>query len=634
MFRLRRYAKNPILLPDPDHEWESQAVFNGCPIQKGGNIHLLYRGFSGSVSSIGHAVSKNGVNFTNRHQLIKPELEWERFGCEDPRVTYINNKYFIFYTALSEYPPTPHGIKIGLAISQDMNSIDKKYLVTPFNSKAMALFPERINGKLMAILTVNTDLPPAKIALACFKDKKQIWSKEYWSKWHNKLDKHVLPLLRTSQDHLEVGAPPIKTPYGWLIIYSYIKNYLSCPRVFSIEAVLLNFQNPFKIISRTLDPILVPEEKYELEGIVPNIVFPSGALIKNKKIHIYYGAADTTCCVASGSLKKLIKDMPIRKKPNFIKVRHSTRLERFAGNPILVSRPELEWESKAVFNSAAIYLDNKVHLLYRAMSRNNVSVIGYANSQDGIHIDERLSYPIYIPRQSFEMQMRPGNSGCEDPRITLTEDKLYMLYTAVNGINPPRVALTSIKTDEFLRQRWNWQEPILISPPKEMDKNACILSRKIRNKYAILHRLGQSIYIDFVDDLNFKNSKWLEKKQILMGPRINNWDNRKIGITGPPIETKNGWLLIYHGVSDPGGIYKLGVALLDLYNPGKVIHRSNFPILEPRMQYEIQGPTHNVVFSCGSVVIKDTLYVYYGGGDKVIGVAIKKIKNLINSISF
>ena len=178
-----------------------------------------------SVSSIGYAKSDDGLNFSARRQFIKPQYDWEKFGCEDPRITKLDGKYFIFYTALSNYPYTPEGIKVGLATSLDLEKIEEKHPVTPFNAKAMALFPERIGGKIAAILTANTDKPPSKICIAMFDSTDQIWSFSNWDKWYKSLDYHVVPLCRLDADQVEVGAPPVKTDHGWLIVYSYISNY-------------------------------------------------------------------------------------------------------------------------------------------------------------------------------------------------------------------------------------------------------------------------------------------------------------------------------------------------------------------------------------------------------------------------
>lgn len=305
----KRAKSNPILLPDTEHPWEAKATFNGCPALGDKKIHFVYRAIGAdNTSSIGYASSTTGDNFKNRRQFLRPEFDWEKYGCEDPRVTKLGSSYYIFYTALSEFPFRAEGIKVGLAITKDFKNY-KKYPVTTFNSKAMALFPGKIDKKMVAILTADTDRPPAKISLAFFDKPGQLTSPKYWDNWYKNIAEHQLHLERSPHDHVEVGAPPLKTKYGWLLFYSYIQNYFTPPATFGIEAVLLDLNNPTQIIKRTIEPLLVPEADYEKFGAVPNIAFPSGALLTGDTIDLYYGAADTVCARASGSLKALLKEM-------------------------------------------------------------------------------------------------------------------------------------------------------------------------------------------------------------------------------------------------------------------------------------------------------------------------------------
>lgn len=626
MITLKRFEQNPVLAPNPQSDWEAEAAFNGCPILENNTVHLLYRAMSYpvvhegvhmSVSTIGLAESHDGISFQDRRQFIKPEYEWERFGCEDARVTRLGDKYFIFYTALSNYPFNAEGIKVGLAITYNFKDIVAKHQVTPFNAKAMSLFPGKVNGKIAAILTANTDNPPAKISIALFDNEEQIWSKEYWDEWYANLDSHSLNLQRSANDHVEVGAPPILTKDGWLLVYSYIKNYFVGAPIFTIEAVLLDLNDPQKIVGRTKGALLSPEMTYEKEGKVPNIVFPSGTYVKNGKLIVSYGGADTNCSMASCDLNRLLAEM---KNSEIFNV----KAERYEKNPILEPSLENAWEAKAVFNPGAIYLNNKVHILYRAMSRDNISTIGYASSLNGFDVHERLLEPVYVPRAEFETM------GCEDPRLTVLGSKIYMLYTAFDGVNPPRVALTSISIKDFTAQNWNWAMPILISPPGTDDKDAAIFPAKFKEKYAILHRLNDSIDLDFVKSLSFANKKFLNGS-VLMSPREGMWDSLKIGIASTPIKTKHGWLLLYHGVSKEDHKYRLGAALLDLTNPAKVLVRSDKPILEPEMPYELSGQTNDVVFPCGSIVSDDTLFIYYGGADSVVGMATLDMDKIFSS---
>jgi predicted GH43/DUF377 family glycosyl hydrolase len=105
-----------------------------------------------------------------------------------------------------------------------------------------------------------------------------------------------------------------------------------------------------------------------------------------------------------------------------------------------------------------------------------------------------------------------------------------------------------------------------------------------------------------------------------------------VGFGGPPIKTEKGWLVFYHGV-DQQHVYRLGVVLLDLKDPTKVLYRSQEPVLEPRETYEVNGQTPNVVFSCGVVEREGFFLVYYGAADKVIALAKIPHENLLNSLS-
>jgi predicted GH43/DUF377 family glycosyl hydrolase len=336
-------------------------------------------------------------------------------------------------------------------------------------------------------------------------------------------------------------------------------------------------------------------------------------------------------------------------------------LERFDGNPILEPQSMHWWESKAAFNPGAIYEQGKVHIVYRAIGDSDVSVLGYASSIDGFHIGERLDKPIYVPREPFEgaglvypTVSNPqvtyvsaeddeeeeedyvsggGLGGCEDPRLTRIDDRVFMTYVAFDGYSPPRVALSSIHINDFLAKNWQWKKPVLISPPGVVDKNACILPERIDSKYVIFHRIYPNILIDFVDDLDYDGTtRWL-KGEFKIRPRASYWDSRKIGAGAPPIKTKDGWLLIYHGVGerDPGR-YKIGAMLLDRKDPTRVLSRSEEPILEPQVWYENEGWKSGVIYPCGAVVIKDRLLVYYGGADKVACVASAKLDELLDHL--
>jgi len=637
MYVVKRSEHNPILVPNRDHYWEEFATFNMCPIKKGKTIYGFYRAISAvdkitvqqQTSIIGLGKSKEGIHFEERVPFIIPEEPWDVHGCEDPRVTFFEGKYYIFYTALSGYPFNKDNIKVAVAISKDLKKVDERHLVTPFNAKAMTLFPNRINGKITVIFSAHTDMPPAKMAIASFGKIEQLWDESFWKEWEKNIDSNLVDFRRNQYDHLEIGVPPIKTKYGWLLIYSHIQNYFQSPenldRIFGIEAVLLDINDCTKILGRTNGPILVPEESYELSGYISNVIFPTGAILEKDRLSIYYGAADTTTCVAYVSLKDLIGSMYIETKEDWY-------FKRGLTNPIISPKPENSWEATATFNPAAIYLKNKIHILYRTLSNDNTSYIGYASSLDGFTISERLLEPVYSPREDFEIKkISNGNSGCEDPRITQIGKNLYICYTAYDSIGPPRVAVSSITVSDFLTHRWNWTKPALITPPGFDDKDTCIFPEKLDDGYFVLHRVGNEICGDYLKSLDFKNDV-VNKCIRIIGPRRNAWDSSKVGISAPPIKTKYGWLLLYHGVSKSHNTYRVGVVLLDLKDPAIVLARSSDAIFEPEEEYEKIGIVNNVVFPCGMVLKGSLLYIYYGGADKVVGVATMKLSILLSSL--
>lgn len=324
--------------------------------------------------------------------------------------------------------------------------------------------------------------------------------------------------------------------------------------------------------------------------------------------------------------KEIIEDLPEGGTTG------NTGFVRFSENPIISPDPAIAWRAKATFNPAAIYLKGKIHLLFRAQGDNKVSSFGYANSKDGFVVDEISDEPIYTPSAPFEQSTAPGwNSGCEDPRITQIDDRLYMTYTAYDGTNPPRVALTSIDVSDFIDKKWKWDEPKLISPPGVDDKDACLIKKVRGDGLVAFHRLGNVIWLDSLRDLSFPQKKFLTGEIIALA-RPDMWDNVKIGIAAPPLETENGWLLFYHAVSNPGFVYKLGAMLLDFEDPRKILARSESPLLEPSTQYEKTGQVNDIVFSCGAVIVDGTVFLYYGGGDMVVCVATAPVSSILSGL--
>lgn len=628
-----RSQHNPLISPDPKNPWEAKAAFNPSVVFTDGSYHMVYRALSEEsehegrrmqVSTIGYASGTAKDVFTNHKQLLNPSEAWDKYGLEDPRITKIDDEFFVFYTALSDFPFSPSGIKIGVAVFKDFQTPAEKHLITPFNAKAMVLLPEKINGKYVALLTVNTDLPPSSIGVALFDRKEDIWSQAYWRTWYQNLHTHTLPLSRLNSDQLEVGAVPVRTDAGWLMLYAHIQHYYEEDRrIFGVEAVLLDANNPQKVLARTEGPVFTAKTRYEEEGIVPHVAFPSGATLEKDTLNLYYGGADTVCCLANCDISDLMKDMQFH-SPVALKA------IRPLPEPLLLPDTSHEWEAKAVFNPAAFYLGGTIHILYRAMGQDNTSVLGHATSKDGLQLDTRSEMPFYVPRAEFESKRNPGdNSGCEDPRITVIGDTIYMCYTAYDGESVPRVALTSISVTDFTNHKNNWTYPVLISPPGIDDKDAAIFPERINGKFVIAHRIQSSIVFDFVDSLEFDGkSQWL-KSIAYIPPRGNSWDSDKIGLSAPPLKCDKGWVMLYHGISKTSHEYRVGALLLDLNNPEKVLARTPWPILEPVTRFEREGIVSNVVFPCGVVLKNDTLFIYYGGADSVTCAATLSFSELV-----
>lgn len=650
MFVIRREPHNPILSPRRERPWEGIATFNPSVVRHDDGYRLFYRAFgtphgfqtpAAGLSTIGMAFSEDGIHFHSRKQVIAPKEVWEVAGCEDPRVTFFEGKWYVFYTALGGFPFGPDNIKVAVGVSDDPTEFTERHLITPFNAKAATLFPERVNGDIVLLLTAHTDWteahPRPTIAIARAKEMTDFFDVGYWQRWHDDLQSHAIPdLRRTEHDHVEVGAAPVKTDQGWLLIYSHIINYYDeKSRIFSVEAAILDGDDPQKLVSRT-ESLLVPQEFYEEYGLVPHIVFPTSATVEDGRLDIWYGGADTVCAKASVKLPDLLRALdPETPARTFIRGKE---------NPILAPQGD-GFEARDVFNPAAIDIEGNVYILYRAMGADNTSTIGMAVSKDGISIDERLPEPVYVPRAEFELKKgKPdGNSGCEDPRIALIGDTLHLTYTAYDGVNPPAGAGSSISIDDFLARRWNkWSMPAILTPPNIDDKDLALLPEQVDGNYLLYHRINNQICADLLPGVG--EGKRVSRCIEVMWPRLGMWDSEKIGVAAPPLKVPLhgkasqksrsedwGWLMIYHGVSRHA-TYRLGAALL-ASDGITVLSRTADPVFEPAAPYEKEGEIPNVVFSCGAVVRDDTIYLYYGAADKVVGVATASLSHMIDALT-
>ncbi len=424
---------------------------------------------------------------------------------------------------------------------------------------------------------------------------------------------------------------------GLVVLYSALNRAYKL----SLGAVIVDKNNYRKILWRSRSPIWTQPKEWKSGEA--NFV---GSFYRGKRLLVYWDFCGelkaisisnpwTIISCVKASKKKVLKKQKQIKPAKVVTTQKRIRqleLERHEKNPIIGPIEEHAWESRETFNPAAIYLDGKVHLLYRALGDKGISVLGYASSEDGINITERLEKPVYAPVQPFEYggtkkvnycyPYSSGGSwsGCEDPRLSVIGRRIYMTYVAFNGSCPPGVALTSISVKDFLAKNWNWKIPKLISKPGEIQKNWVVFPEKINGKFAILHSISPNVSIDYFNSL--------DNKKIIIESYHNNkaddkrWDNILRGVGSPPIKTDYGWLVFYHAMDrrDPNR-YKVGAMILDYNNPQKVLHRSIQPILEPNEKYENEGSKSGVVYVCGSVIKDEKIYVYYGGADRFTCVA-------------
>jgi len=328
------------------------------------------------------------------------------------------------------------------------------------------------------------------------------------------------------------------------------------------------------------------------------------------------------------------------------------------GGIILEGREGVEFESGGVLNSACVEKDGIVHMFYRAVKKENFSTIGYCQIKDDKLI-YRADKPLLVPEYDYE------SKGMEDPRITFFEGRYYMLYTAYDGKN----ALVAYATSLDLK---TWEKKGVISPQMSYDraedifrnnkldrryslferwyrfalgddvklweKDAALFPKRINGKIAMIHRVLPGIQICFFDKFEDLDNKYWEKyladlgNYIILDPQAK-FESGYVGGGCVPIETSEGWLLIYHGVDIEGNqrIYQAGAMLLDKNNPLKIIGKTKQPLFLSKESWK-KGPMGNVVvvFPTGAIIKQDVLYIYYGAGDRRI--AYKKIgmKELIS----
>jgi predicted GH43/DUF377 family glycosyl hydrolase len=294
---MKRFQGNPILEPIGTNAWESRRVFNAGVIAANNKVHILYRAMGNDgVSRIGYAASSDGYHIDERLPLpiFEPASEAEMNGCEDPRLTLLDDILLMAYTAFGKYANhqvyqialTSINIKDFLAKQWNWS---QRHLAFPgIHNKDALIFPKKLDGKYVMFHRFEPD--------ACIARSDDL------RRWYDL--KFVLGPRTRSWDSWKVGAagPPIELNEGWLFIYHGV----SVDKVYSLGVALLDRNNPEEVLFRSEEPILSPVEDYERFGKVPNVVFSCGNTLEDDQVLVYYGGADSVLCVATYDLCELL----------------------------------------------------------------------------------------------------------------------------------------------------------------------------------------------------------------------------------------------------------------------------------------------------------------------------------------
>lgn len=324
--RLLRLKENPILEPDPGHWWESEAVFNPAALYSGGRVHLLYRALgTDGISRIGYASSSDGIHFDERlpypvfqpdrsfgipnHNRVYGPLSYSQTsyasgggwgGCEDPRMVKIDNHVHMTFVAFDGWG----FVRVALASILHNSFLGKKWswkqpvLLSPPGEihKNWVLFPEKINGKFAILHSITPKILVDYVdALEQFDGTKFIYGSTRQGGRKDEWD----DIVRGA------GAPPIKTPYGWLLLYHGMSS--KEPHIgYKVGAMLLDLDDPTRVLYRSAHPILIPEEWYEHDW-KPHVVMATGAVVVGDDLLVYYGGGDKRIAAARADLRDFIR---------------------------------------------------------------------------------------------------------------------------------------------------------------------------------------------------------------------------------------------------------------------------------------------------------------------------------------
>jgi len=335
-----------ILLRKTSNTFENEGVLNPAVIKVGNTIHLFYRAVTkDNYSTIGYCALSAPMVIRERAEVpvLFPQAEYEFKGLEDPRIVKIEDTYYLSYTAfnginalgaLATSKNLVHWEKHGIIVPEITYEEFKHFTETDstghekylrFNDyqkshqsqerkiflwdKNLIFFPRKIDNKFCFLHRIKPDI---QIVVAI--EKLEDLTIDFWQNYFSHFDEYIVlaPKYHHEVSYIGGGCPPIETTAGWLLIYhgvhDTIKGY-----IYSACAALFDLKNPQKEIARLPYPLFSPEKDWELKGEVNNVCFPTGALVEEDTLYIYYGAADERIAVASLSVKELLAELALNK---------------------------------------------------------------------------------------------------------------------------------------------------------------------------------------------------------------------------------------------------------------------------------------------------------------------------------
>jgi predicted GH43/DUF377 family glycosyl hydrolase len=295
---IKRYQHNPILTKD-DVPYPVATVHNAAVVKFGDRYLMIFRSHKLNGRSIlGKAESYDGFSFkVDKEPFMVPATEgifkeYEEYGVEDPRITFLDGEYLITYSAYSRY-----GVRVGLAKTRDFKIIERFSLITEADYRNVVIFPEKFNGLYARLDRPNSEISTWSIWISYSPDLK------YWGE-----SKLIMKPVKYHWDEMKIGpgAPPVKTGRGWLSIYHGVFPTMDgC--VYRLGVALHNLKDPSQIIAVGDEWILQPEEVYEISGYVHNVVFTCGAVPEEDgSIKIYWGGADKVMCMGTANIESLV----------------------------------------------------------------------------------------------------------------------------------------------------------------------------------------------------------------------------------------------------------------------------------------------------------------------------------------